>query len=71
MSDDNLNDIWAHLEGGEVLGDVNRGVLRDKDRPFGVCWACAKLAREAMTHESPGTAKCCIGCDAYEGKERP
>ena len=74
MGNDSLDGIWADLEGHKTLGDtanVNRGILRDEDRPHGVCWPCKKLAEEAMTHESPGTAECCKGCDAYTEKEQP
>ena len=65
-----LKEVWDFLTSKTTLGDianVERGVLKDKDRPVGRCWACKKLATEAMTHESPGTAACCKGCDAYKG----
>ncbi len=51
--------------------DVRRGLLKDKDRPVGECWACGRLAKGALIHESPGTARCCIGCDAYKDLEKP
>ena len=68
-----LNEIFDYVKQncGQQLGDiadVQRGALNEKDRPKGVCWPCSKLAKEAMLHESPGTAKCCIGCDAYRGE---
>lgn len=66
-----LQEVWDFLAGNNNLGDecdVNRGILNDADRPHGVCWACKKLAEEALIHEAPGTAECCKGCDAYEGE---
>jgi len=65
-----LQEVWDYLDGDPTFGDVangGRGVLKDKDRPFGECWACAKLAKEGMIYEQPGTAECCKGCDAYMG----
>lgn len=62
--------VWGYLRKSETLGDkcdVNRGVLDDADRPWGDCWACVEFADEALVHESPGTANCCKGCDAYKG----
>ncbi len=48
------------------------GLLKDKDRPVGECWACGRFAKGALIHESPGTALCCKGCDAYSGElEKP
>ncbi len=67
-----LQNVWDHLARDKTLaevGEVNRGVLDDADRPHGVCWPCKKLADEAMFHESPGTAECCKGCDAYQGED--
>lgn len=69
MSNKKLQDVWDHLGGNESVGDtadVEKGVLRDEDRPQGVCWACNKFADGAFIHESPGSAQCCIGCDAYK-----
>ena len=48
--------------------DVHRGKYNGKDRPVGACWPCDKFADESFTHESPSTAKCCKGCDAYRGE---
>ena len=65
-----LQEVWDHLDANKTTGDigkVQRGVLNDDDRPIGVCWPCKKFADNALTHESPATAKCCKGCDAYEG----
>ena len=65
-----LNEVWDYLNNNPSLGeitDVKRGALKDQDRPTGECWPCGKFADEAMIHESPGTAKCCQGCDAYKG----
>ena len=65
-----LKDIWDYLEGRPTLGGVadgDRGIFRDKSRPKGICWACKRFAKGSLIEESPGTAKCCKGCDAYKG----
>ena len=72
MSNKPLQDVWDHLDGNKTVGDIaalKKGVLRDEDRPDGVCWACKRFADGSMIHDSPGKAQCCIGCDAYVGKE--
>lgn len=64
-----LQDIWDYMKNNTTLGDiasVKRGEIKGKYRPFGICYPCAKFAKEAMIHESPGTAKCCQDCDAKE-----
>ncbi len=70
--DNSLDEVWECLGSTPTLSDVasaERGILDDGDRPYGVCWVCKKFADRAMIHESPSTAKCCKGCDAYEGEE--
>lgn len=65
-----LQEVWDHCAGKPTLEDrttIERGQLKEKDRPVGECRACGRFAKGAMIHESPGTAKCCIGCDAYKG----
>ena len=67
-----LQDVWDYVEGGDYsslgdVADIKRGPLKEKNRPVGECWPCKKFADEAFIHESPGTAGCCRGCDAYKG----
>jgi hypothetical protein len=64
-----LRELFKSASGGNTLGDiceVSRDKLNEQDRPAGECWACEKFAVKALIHESPGKAKCCIGCDAYK-----
>lgn len=72
MSEKTLSEIWDYLEGGQTVGDiadVRRGEWNEKKnpRPNGVCRACKRFGKGALIHESPGTAKCREGCDAFEG----
>jgi hypothetical protein len=67
-----LQEVWDHIgeSGGQTLGDacdIERGIHSDEDRPFGVCVVCKKFGDNAFIHESPATAACCRGCDAYRG----
>lgn len=67
-----LQDVWDYVKNNHEqsrgdIASVERGKLKDKDRPAGECWPCEKLANEGMIHEQAGTAECCKGCDAYKG----
>ena len=72
----NLDEVWDYVEGqgNPVLDDicsVERGEISDETADEmiarGQCVACRHFADNAMIHESPGHAKCCIGCPAHNG----
>ena len=69
-----LNEVWDFLGGNKTISDVavaDKGKVSEKTAQKmiarGECVVCRKFAEEALTHESPGTAKCCKGCPAEEG----
>lgn len=66
-----LKEVFGFVkqQGNQTLGDIasiERGTLKDENRPVGVCWVCAKFLDADLTEE-PQYAKCCSGCDAYKG----
>ena len=66
-----LKDVWDYVGGNEKLDDVvkvARGELGGNNRPIGECWVCDKFL-QVKINESPQTAKCCVGCDAYQGTD--
>lgn len=70
-----LKGVWDYLGDSKTLGDISsveRGNISEetarKMRAKGECVACKKFADHALIHESPGTARCCIGCPAADKK---
>ena len=66
-----LQEVWDYLGDNKTSGDiasVERGVISEETAQEmiakGECVVCKKFANHALIHESPGTARCCIGCPA-------